>query len=151
MVLGDVDRTRRLAGNPSTTNVTNVDITSYLEYATSMVLGKTGFDFEANQTNSNYESAVMAAEYFASSAIRDRFGDQANISTEHYDRAISILEGVTANLIASGQGGAGAGGGGSKGASTQYRTFPKNPNALIYRSTSPTSGYLGEDVSGPRA
>lgn len=149
MVLGDVQRTRRLAGNPVDTNVSDTDITSYLSYGTAMVRSHTGFDFEANPTNPNFNAAVMAAEYFASSAIRDRFGDKDDISQENFDRAMAIITDVSNNLIAAG----GAGVGTFSLTKGAYRSYPLNPNALVYSSLkhSGAGGYLGEDVEGPRA
>jgi hypothetical protein len=144
MVLGDVGRTRRLAGNPLTTNVSDDDITTYLGYGTSMVKSETGKDFEADPTHSDYNSAVMAAEYFASSAIRDRFGDKDDVSAEHYERAREIIKQISKNLE-------GAATSGTTTVSGVYKTYPLNPDVTPYQSMHPTSQYLGEDVRGPRA
>jgi hypothetical protein len=130
MVLGDLGRTRRLAGNPSTTNVSDVDITQGLTYGTSRVISITGkTDWETDTAHKDYGAIVMAAEYFASSMVRDRFQDQSNISTEHYERAKDILLEVV-NSLASGTGTAG----GVGLATRQYRTYPLNPSGMIYRS-----------------
>ena len=40
----------------------------------------------------------MAAEYFAASAIRDRFGDKDDVSLEFYNRAKEIIAQVSKNL-----------------------------------------------------
>lgn len=147
MVLGDVDRTRRMAGNPLTTNVSNTDITQYLTFGTSRVKVLTGKDdWETDTANTEYASAVMAAEYFADVAIRDRFGDKDDVSTEHWDRAMAIVTQIAANLEG---GGGGTGGAGT--VSAVYKTFPKNAAVLPYASMLPTSTYLGEDVAGARA
>jgi hypothetical protein len=144
MVLGDVDRTRRLSGNPLTTNVSNDDITTYLGYGTSMVKSETGKDFEAEPTHSDYNSAVMAAEYFAASAIRDRFGDKDDVSLEFYNRAKEIIAQVSKNL----EGGATSG---TTTVKASYKSYPLNGELTPYQSMHPTSEYLGEDVIGPRA
>jgi hypothetical protein len=147
MVLGDVGRTRRLAGNPLTTNVSDQDITQALTFGTSRVKAETGkTDWETDTSHSEYASAVTAAEYFADVVIRDRFGDKDDVSTEHWDRAMAIVGQIATNLE-----GAGTGGGGVGTVSGVYKTFPKNAAILPYRSLMPTSEYLGEDVVGPRA
>jgi hypothetical protein len=144
MVLGDVDRTRRLAGGHSPDNVSDADITSYLAYGTSMVKSETGKDFEADTSAPDYNSAVMAAEYFASSAIRDRFGDRGEVSTEHYNRAKDIISQISKNLEGSATSG-------TTTVSGSYKSYPLNDDAIIYSSLYPGTGYLGEDVIGPRA
>lgn len=129
--LGDINRTRRLAGNPSTGNVSDADITSALEYGTSRVIGVTGkSDWITDTTHGDYATVVTAAEYYASSWIRDRFQDQQNISTEHYTRANELLTSVAASLATAG-GGAGVAAGS---ATRTYRTYPLNNSALPYRS-----------------
>jgi hypothetical protein len=147
MVLGDVGRTRRMAGNPLTTNVSDADITQYLTFGTSRVKVLTGKDdWETDTGNAEYASAVMAAEYFADVAIRDRFGDKDDVSTEHWDRAMAIVGQIATSIE-----GGGSGTGGEGTVSAQYKTYPKNAAILPYRSLLPTSTYLGEDVAGPRA
>jgi hypothetical protein len=147
MVLGDVSRTRRLAGNPLVANVSDADITQYLTFGTSRVKVLTGkTDWETDTSNVEYASAVAAAEYFADVLIRDRFGDKDDISTEHWDRAVAIC-----TQIASGLEGSGTGTGGEGTVSAQYKTFPKNAAITPYHSMFPTSTYLVEDVEGARA
>ena len=144
MVLGDVSRTRRLSGNPLPANVSDDDITTYLGYGTSMVKSETGKDFEADTGHADYNSAVMAAEYFAASAIRDRFGDKDDVSAEFYERAKEIIAQVSKNLE----------GGGTSGTTTvkaSYKSHPLNPDITPYTSMHPPSQYLGEDTKGPRA
>ena len=147
MVLGDADRTRRLAGNPLTTNVSSGDVTQALTFGTSMVKAQTGkSDWETDTSHTEYASAVTAAEYFADVVIRDRFGDKDDVSTEHWDRAMAIC-----GLIATNLEGAGTGTGGEGTVSAVYKTFPKNAAITPYHSMFPTSTYLGEDVDGARA
>jgi hypothetical protein len=139
MVLGDINRVRRLAGNPSTTNVSDADITQGLTYGTAQVIRVTGkSDWETDTLNPDYASAVMAAEYFADSMIRDRFNDQLDISTEHYNRANDIIKQVAANIqnnpitpvieIATGK----------------YRSNPLNVNVKPYRSMNQS----GQELTG---
>ena len=109
-----------------------------------MVKSETGKDFEADPTHSDYNSAVMAAEYFAASAIRDRFGDKDDVSLEFYNRAKEIIAQVSKNLE-------GAGTSGTTTVSGEYKTYPLNGDVTPYQSMHPTSEYLGEDVIGPRA
>jgi hypothetical protein len=128
MVLGDLTRTRKLAGNPSTGNVSDADITQGLTYGTSQVIRLTGkTDFETDVTHKDYPTAVMAAEYYASSMIRDRFDDQTDISTEHYQRATALARQIADSLSNSATGGTGI-------ATRRYRSYPLNSNAIIYRS-----------------
>jgi hypothetical protein len=134
MVLGDLARTRRLCGNPSTTNVSDADITQGLTYGTSRVISWTGkTNWETDTTHVDYASAVMAAEYFASSMIRDRFEDQSDISTEHFRRAENILRDVTNSLTNT------SGAGSVRGI---YRSYPLNSSATIYRSMFSSGQYL---------
>ena len=128
MVLGDVNRTRRLAGNPSTTNVSDSDITQALTYGTSRVNTFTAkTDWETDVTHVAYGQVTWAAELYASSYIRDRFMDQSNISTENYRRAEDILRDLM-NSLASFPGIIAVAGG-------TYRSYPLNPSATIYRSS----------------
>jgi hypothetical protein len=129
MVLGDVNRTRRLAGNPSSTNVVDADITQGLAYGTSRVISFSGkTDWETDTANTDYPTAVMAAEYFASSMIRDRFQDQGDISREHFSRAENILRDMVNSMSS------GAALTGVTTARGQYRSYPLNSSATIYRS-----------------
>ena len=128
MVLGDVNRTRRLMGNPSVTNVSDSDITQYLTYGTSQVGRLTGkTNFETDTLHPDYPTAIMSSEYFASSAGRDRFDDQTDISTEHYQRATALARQIADSLSNSATGGTGI-------ATRRYRSYPLNPSAIIYRS-----------------
>jgi hypothetical protein len=126
MVLGDLGRARRLAGNPSITNVSDADITQGLTYGTSRVISFTGkADWETDITNTDYPSVVAAAEYFASSMIRDRFQDQSDIGGEHFRRAENILRDVTnsfTNTV------------GINSTSASYRSYPLNNSVGAYRS-----------------
>jgi hypothetical protein len=150
MVLGDVTRTRNMAGAPSVENVSDAEITTYLGFGTSRVKAVTGkTDWETDTTHTEYNSAVMAAEYFADVAIRDRFGDKDDVSSEHWDRAMAILTQIQSSLEGGGDGGGGATGGTT--VAGVYKSYPLNPALLPYRSILPTSEYLGEDVVGPRA
>lgn len=128
MVLGDSGRARRLAGNPAVANVSDADITQGLTYGTSQVIRLTGKDdFETDTTHKDYPTAVMSAEYFASSMIRDRFNDQSDISTEHYSRAMALARQIADSLANSATGGSGV-------ATRDYRSYPLNSSAVIYRS-----------------
>jgi len=128
MVLGDVNRTRRLAGNPSVTNVTDADITQGLTYGTAQVIRGTGkTDWETDTSNVNYPSAVMAVEYYADSMIRDRFDDQRDVSSEHFKRAESLVRNIANSIVSSPTGGTGV-------AAAAYRSYPLNSSAVAYRS-----------------
>ncbi len=128
MVLGDVNRTRRLSGNPAVSNVSDADISQFLAYGTSQVNRLTGkANWETDTLHADYPSAVMSAEYFASSAIRDRFDDQSDISTEHYSRGNALARQIADSLANSATGGTGI-------ATRKYRSYPLNANAIIYRS-----------------
>ena len=139
MTLGDSGRARRLAGNPSTTNVTDNDVTQGLNYGTSQVMEYTGkTDWETSTNHVSYMKAVTAAEYFASSYIRDRFNDQTNISGEHYDRAIElcqeIADALADNKILTE----------SIALKGRYRSYPLNTSALVYKSM----GSQGQELVG---
>lgn len=125
--LGDTSRTRRLAGNPSTSNVSDADITTALEYGTSRVNTFTGkTDWITDTTHVAYPQVTWAAELYASSYIRDRFMDQSDISTENYRRAEDILRDLM-NSLASFSGVTAV-------ASRSYRSYPLNPSATAYQS-----------------
>jgi hypothetical protein len=131
MTLGDLSRTRRLAGNPSITNVADADITQGLNYGTSQVMQYTGkADWETSTNHVSYATAVSAAELFASHYVRERFNDQLNISKEHFDTATELCERIADSL-----------------ADTKilvdsiavrgkYKSFPLNSSATPYRSMS---------------
>jgi hypothetical protein len=128
MVLGDIGRARRLAGNPSISNVSDADITQGLTYGTSRAISFTGkADWETDTTHSDYASIVMAVEYYASSVVRDRFQDQSDISTEHARRAEGILRDIVNSLTSTTAGGVGI-------ATGTYRSYPLNNTGLPYRS-----------------
>lgn len=139
MVLGDLNRTRRLAGNPATTNVSDADITQGLIYGLSHVIRITGkTDWETDTLNPLYPAAQECDEYFGSSYIRDRFQDQSDISTEHWNRANAIatqLADSLASLSSSGGGGTGI-------SMRLYRSNPLNRGAPTYRSMTSTGQLL---------
>lgn len=134
MVLGDIQRTRRLAGNPLTSNVSDADITQGLTYGTSEAITLTGkADWETDILNPLYPTIVMAVEYFASGMVRDRFNDQIDISTEHFNRAMALCQQVTIAL-ASAPAASGGSGTGAAVVVAPYRTYPLNPSNPPYRS-----------------
>lgn len=122
MAYGDTTRARSLAGNPSTTNVSNNDVTQAVAYGDSMVDTFTG---KSDWTSSDleYESVQSASEYFASSYVRDRFDDPGDKAKKHYERAMEICRGIRmgTRLIIKSQ---------------SYRTYGLNPDATPYRSIS---------------
>jgi hypothetical protein len=128
MVLGDLTRARKLAGNPSTSNVSDADITAGLAAATATVIRITGkSNWETDTTHPDKPSADEAAEYLTSGYIRDRFDDQTDISSEHWTRGNSICRQIADSLANSATGGTGI-------ATRKYRSYPLNSNATIYRS-----------------
>lgn len=126
MVLGDVNRTRRLAGNPASTNVSDADITQALAFGTDRAIQITGNNW-TDTAAVGYNSVVTAVEYFASSYIRDRFQDQSDISSEHSGRANNILRMVVDSLSTAATSGTAI-------AVRQYRSYPLNNGAVAYRS-----------------
>ena len=139
MVLGDAGRARKLAGNPSTTNVSDNDVTQALTYGTSQVIRLTGkSDWEADTAHPDYATAQTAAEYYASSYIRDRFDDQRDISSEHYKRGDALAMQIAASIGNAGDGAFTAI------AKPLYRSNPLNPNAKTYKSMTNT----GQDLPG---
>jgi len=130
MVLGDVNRTRRLCGNPSTANASDSDITQGLAYGTSRVIAITGkSDWETDTANSLYPQAVMAAEYLADSMIRSRFDDQEDLADRAFKMANQLLADIANSLVTVSSGGTGAGI-----AVAAYRSYPLNSSAVAYRS-----------------
>ena len=123
MVYGDTTRARSLAGNPSTTNASSNDVTQAVAYGDSMVNTITN-KTDWTSSDASYAAIQTASEYFASSYIRSRFGDDKDKAQEHFDFAMMLLEkvktGTTLIHIAS-QG---------------YRTYPLNEDATPYRSIS---------------
>lgn len=139
-MLGDLGRARRLAGNPSTANVSDADITQGLTFGTAQVIRQSGkSDWESDITHPSYPSAVMAAEYYASAMVRDRFDDQRDISTEHYNRANMLTEQI-AQSIDIGTGSAGT----TDIVMARYRSNPLNASADVYVST----GNVGTELVG---
>ena len=130
MVLGTISRARSLAGNPAVSNVSDADVSQGLAYGTSQVIRLTGKDdFETDVNHRDYATAATAAEYFASSMIRDRFDDQTDISSEHFNRGNALAQQIADSLAST----SGAGGG-SGIAVRQYRSNPLNSAATTYRS-----------------
>ena len=140
MVLGDSGRARRLAGNPSTSNVSDADITQFLTFGTAQVIRQTGkSNWETDTAHPSYPSAVEASEYYASASIRDRFDDQRDVSTEHWNRANMLVDQIAQSLDI---------GTGSAGTADivigKYRSNPLNSSADIYFST----GNVGSELVG---
>jgi hypothetical protein len=129
MVLGDLGRTRRLAGNPSTSNVSDADVTAELTFGTAQVIRQTGkTDWETDINHPSYPSAVQACEYYGSAAIRDRFDDQRDVSTEHWNRANMLVEQISQSIdVGTNLGGM------NDIAIGVYRSNPLNPSAFFYR------------------
>jgi hypothetical protein len=124
--------------------VSDADITDCLLHGSAIAFGITGkTDWETDLTNPFRPGVISAIQYFAASEVRDRFQDQTDVSTELFNRATSILEQVTESMAATGSV---AGGAGSGIAIRQYRTYPLNQNAVIYRSlVSPGSELVGSE------
>lgn len=134
-MLGDLGRARRLAGNPSTSNVSDADITQELTFGTAQVIRQTGkADWETDITHPSYPSAVQACEYYASAAIRDRFDDQRDISTEHWNRANMLVEQISQSIDV----GTGLTGSNDM-AIAAYRTNPLNPSAPVFLGAGSTN------------
>lgn len=122
MTYGDSDRARRLAGNPTTTNVSSADMTQAIAYGDSCADTFSGSS-SWSSSDIEYEIIQSASEYFASSYVRDRFEDPGNKAKAHYDRGIALCQSIRLGsrvLIAT----------------PGYKTFPLNPDAQIYRSSS---------------
>lgn len=122
MPYGDARRARLLAGNTTTSNITDGDADQAIEYGDSMVDTFTG---QSSWTSGNIEYAAIqtASEYFASSYIRDRFEDPNHKAKDHYDRAMELCDKIRtgSQVIISTQ---------------SYRTHPLNENATPYRGLS---------------
>jgi hypothetical protein len=127
MTYGDLNRTRKLAGNPVIADVTDADISQAIAYGDARVEAET-----AHQGwlvgDQGYNLVVEASEYFASSTIRDRLNDPEKQADRHYQKALDICDAISKSsalsIIAINQ---------------PYQTYPLNLSAPIYRSL-PSSG-----------
>lgn len=143
MVLGDITATRKLMGNPSTTNLPDSEITTALQYGTDAVEQCTmKFDWEADTSHKFYNVAVTAAQYYASSYLLDRFGTtDFTKATTHLERADKLCMDLKKALeelsLTEGGGGSGVGGSGEPKFNivvAEYKSFSKNKKAPVYRS-----------------
>ena len=129
MVYADYSKGKRLAGNPD--DITDAEIIAAVAYGDSRVEAETG---HTNWTVDDppYPLIQEASEYFLSSWIRDRFQDPERQGDKHYQKAIDICDAIrkssTESLIV---------------LSTEYRTFPLNILAPMYRSL-PGGGHSTE-------
>lgn len=123
MGYGDRDRTRRLAGNPSTANVSDADIDQALVDADVRVNLLTGRSWQT--TDAEYKTVQQAAEYFAASVIRSRFNDEVQQEAAKIAKSTAqqLCEMITRQSSL-----------GIHVKSSKYRTFPLNKDAKVYRS-----------------
>jgi hypothetical protein len=131
MVYADTTRARSLAGNPSTTNVSANDCTQAVAYGDSMVNTITD-KTDWSSGDKEYAAIQTASEYLASHYMRSRFKDDGDKAQEHFDFAMMLLEKIRsgATLIHI--------------ASQGHRTYPLNPDATPYRSTSGSSSSVDD-------
>jgi hypothetical protein len=137
----NVTVSRRLAGNFDTVDLTDAEIQTIIDFSDAHVDAETsrvGSGWSA--TDPSYPMVQNASNYFTASEIIIRYMDDAGKSDAQYERAMdlcmSIRESSPESLIL---------------ATSEYRTFPLNPNAKIYRSlpgaadTSNSRAVFGDD------
>jgi hypothetical protein len=124
---------KKLAGMPE--DVTDSDILAAVSYGDSRVEAETG---HANWTvdDPSYPLVKEASEYFLSSWIRDRFNDPERQGDKHYQKAIDICDSIRKSSVES-----------VFVMSSQYRTFPLDINAPIYRSLPGAADSSNRDIA----
>lgn len=121
---GDVNISRKLAGNFDQTDISDSEIQQIISFSDSHVDAETarmgtGWD----NSDSAYPMVQNASNYFTAAEIISRYRDDIGKSDTHYGKAMDICMSVRESspgslIIASGA----------------YKTYPLNLNANIYRS-----------------
>lgn len=135
MAYGDSTRVRELCGNTSTTNLSAATVTQAIAYGDSMINTFSGKDDWAS-TDTEYAMVQTASELFAAAYCLKRFltGDKTTIDRvkeleeEAYGIAKVVRMGGNSVIIAS----------------QNYRTYPLNPDATPYRSTTGSSNSVDD-------
>lgn len=141
MVIAEITNVRTLCGNRGTSIISDAKITEAIDFADSFVKTKTQKQDWASLTDVDYESIKKASEYIAASDILSGFADEEEDAKKLWDKALTILEAVSANLlaIANATGSGTESEGGTVLVSQPYTTRPLNPAASYF---SETTGYL---------
>lgn len=119
----NIDMVRRLAGNVPLSDMTDADIAEAINYSDDQVDSETSRVGEYwSTTDPSFFMVKAASEYFASAWIIDHYYPSEKADA-HYmkgmDLCTSIRESSPGSIIV---------------VSSQYRTFPLNPRAKMYRS-----------------
>jgi len=91
-VLADV---RALAGNPSTAEVPDADITTFIGYVDSLINSYFGKDDWASG-DAEYKTVQMASNIYAAAMILDRFKDQEGKAKTFREEFWKMLENLAA-------------------------------------------------------
>jgi hypothetical protein len=122
MPYGNFNIARKLAGNQDTIDITDADCQQAIQYGDARVESETGHSGYLN-TDPVFPLIAEASEYFAASWIRDHYEDENERGDAHYSKAMdvcfSIRESSPESLFV---------------VSSQYKTFPLNPQGTIHRS-----------------
>lgn len=141
MVIAEVTNVRTLCGNRGEAIISTAKITEAIDFSDAFVKTKTQKQSWVAGTDVDYESLKKASEYIAASDILSGFADEEEDAKKLWDKAITILDAINANLItiANAQGAGTEAEGGTVLVSQPYTTRPLNPAAAYY---SATEGYL---------
>lgn len=140
MVYGTLAQARKYAGNPSTTNVPDSDITTALEGGDALINTLTNRTWVIS--DAEYPLIQRISELLASSLIRTRSSDPDKISDEQKSEALDYIKMINENKKDS-----------TSGAITirnlGYRTNPLNPQQGIKTSRGRLTGLLAADFEDP--
>jgi hypothetical protein len=121
------DSVRKLAGNISTTNVSDSEIDGFITYSDARVENATGMTFTVGTRI--YNLAVAASEHFAAARIREMFADPNKVAEQQYNTGEDIIKDIISFatsgtqspsfFVVKGQ---------------SYATYPLNPKGDVFRS-----------------
>lgn len=140
MPIGVRDQVRELTGIKDTNDLTDASIDSAIQYGRGelyAVTAKTDWD---DNTHPLYYKAETLVHYFASFHILDRYSGNSEKSDRHRKRAqelaLELKDQYDNYVMITGDAGSGVDGSSKFNvAFSSYKSYPINPDAEVYRST----------------
>lgn len=127
MPYADRDAVRRLAGNQVVADVTDAEIDKIIIYSDARVEAEVDHQGWI-QGDQGFPLVQEASEYFAASTVLDRFADPEKKGDKFWQKALDTCDSIAKSSILS-----------IIAISGEYKTYPLNQSANIYRSL-PGSG-----------
>lgn len=94
MAYADVTTVRRLAGNPSTTSISDADISSIILYSDKRVDLMTGHTTAWDPSDPLFPVVKSASEHFAAARIREMYNDPDKTSDKQYQVATDMVNNI---------------------------------------------------------